>query len=98
MFKQAIQCWLNITEKNKDKNLFEQLDKIQPLVALKDGVEFVVVGEHVQGVPVQVHEWWASFYVNIDRKFEEEHKCVQASIEQRVGRETRYWWNGSYSL
>ena len=56
MFKHAIQCWLNITEKNKDKNLFEQLDKIQPLVALKDGVEFVVVGEHVQGVPVQVHE------------------------------------------
>ena len=56
MFKHAIQYWLNITEKKRTKNLFEQLDKIQPLVALKDGVEFVVVGEHVQGVPVQVHE------------------------------------------
>ena len=38
------------SEKYKQKNLFKQLDKIQSLVALKDDVEFVVVGEHVQGI------------------------------------------------
>ena len=45
----------NLSKLQKYKNLFEQLDKVQPLVALKDEGEFVVVGEHVQGVPVHVH-------------------------------------------